>query len=225
MRRIQIYPSIEGVHTAYNSVIKNPPKGYVFIGNKRNKKIRFLENIRHIKILKSAYHIFLKIFPTTKVIDSLSTGEDLEEADLIYSTGHLYYGKKPWVLNILDSPFCLGRNDYSLFVKNKEKIKRILEMKSCKKIICAHETSFNFMSKEFGKKIRDKLILIRPALSISNIKRRKDNKKRKTTILFVGSINNPKDFYVKGGLEVIKTFEKIQEKEKKIELVMRCFIP
>ncbi|MAG38006.1 hypothetical protein CMI45_01295 [Candidatus Pacearchaeota archaeon] len=224
MRKIQIYPNIVGAHTAYNSLIENPPKGYELIGNKQGLKTGLLNKSRESKVLRKIYHSFLKVFPTTKIIDSLRKEKEIPDADLIFSTGHLYNGEKAWILYILDSPFSLAGNNYKIFIKNKDKIGKNLEKENCKKIICAHETSLNFMKKEFSKRIKDKLILVRPAINLSKIKT-KGGKRKKVRILFMGSVNNPRDFYVKGGLDVLRTFEKVQEKERDVELIIRCFIP
>ncbi len=222
MKKVQIYPSIEGVHTVYQSLLDRPPEGYEFIGKKDSAKRKFLEGSRNYAILKHLYHGFVNVFKTTAIFDSLNETEILPEADMVFSMGYLYRGELPWVIDILDSPYCLAGHNYEIFMRDFGKIQEVLERDNCKKILCSHETSLDMMKKFFSEKVLEKTVLVRPGINLPEQKEKKDSDKFR--ILFMGSISNPKDFYVKGGLETIKVFEKIQEKYD-AELVIRCYVP
>jgi glycosyltransferase involved in cell wall biosynthesis len=224
--KIQIYPYIDNIHSAYRSLISNPPEGYTFVGNTASAKRNFIDHFKKSKVMRRFYRIFLKMSGTTKILDLVNKEKEIDEAQIVYSFGTFYKGDKPFILDMLDVPYSLSGNDPELFKKNKLAIEEYLSKNNCIKIICPHESLFNFMKKNFPRKISKKLVLIRQALSpvpyIEN--KNKFNKNKKIRLLFMGSINNPQDFYPKGGLEAIRAFEKIS-KEYKVELVLRCKIP
>ncbi|MEK6848352.1 MAG: glycosyltransferase family 4 protein, partial [Nanoarchaeota archaeon] len=148
------------------------------------------------------------------------------EAKLLFSTGSLYLGSKPWIIDIIDSPFCLSGNNYSLFMSNKKKLEKILLQENCRKIIIAHETALSMFKKHFPYLI-SKTVLVRPAVKTSSffIDKNKYSKHENYQLLFVGSINNPIDFYMKGGLEAIEVAEFLQNKGHSINLTIRCKLP
>ncbi len=221
-RKIQIYPAIEGVHTVHNSLISYPPKGYKFIGISMPKKLKIINSIRDNKFFRNLYRAFLNFFPNTGLFDLANKSQILDEADLIYSAGYLIETDKPWILEILDVPYCLTGYNYELFVKNKERLESVLRANNCKKIICTNESSVEIMKKHFSEGVIRKVELVRPALEFPEIDKKKG--RDKVRILFMGSVNNPKDFYVKGGFEALRAFERIQD-EYDVELIIRCFMP
>lgn len=241
-RKIQIYPAIEGVHTVHNSLIANPPKGYRFIGTALPRKLKLIDRVRDNKFFRRLYRVFLNFSPNTGLFDLANRSEILDEAELVYSTGYLIETKKPWILEILDVPYCLTGYNYELFVKNKERIESILRSDNCRKIICTNESSIEIMRRNFSEVIIRKTSLVRPALELPEFGGRGRGRGGrggeiggregemggrgggKVKILFMGSINNPKDFYVKGGFEALRVFERIQEKHD-VELVIRCYVP
>ena len=231
IRKIQMYPFIEDLHTIHNSIVSQPPEGYVFIGAKTSNLYDFRKKISHSRtiraIIRPLYHAFLKIFRTTKIIEATQKGDVMSEADLVFSGTLIYNSPKPWVLYMFDHPACLAGNNYELFIKNKPRIEKALADDSCKKIICTNEAPISFMKEHFPESITDKVIVIRSGIEdIGKNRWKKGNKNgknnKKLKLLFMGSINNPLDFYVKGGLYVLETFERLSRKRKDIELIMRC---
>lgn len=223
IKNIQIYPSGYRAHTVYSSLISFPPKGYKFIYNEHSNKSKFFNLIKKIPFIKPIHHIFLKIFRISLITALFQKSSVEKNTDLVFSLGILYNGNLPWILEILDNPVCLTGYNFDIFTKNIKIIERNLLSPKCKKIICMNETSLNFMKKNFKKEIVDKLVLVRPAIVQKKIMGNK-RKNRKIRILFMGSINNPQDFYTKGGLEAIEAFERIQELYD-CELIIRCKVP
>ncbi len=223
IRKIQIYPFIKNVHTANKTLFSHPPKGYMFIGDDTSKKPIIMSFFRHSKRFKPFYHAFLRLFPTDFFFNFMNKTKVKADADLILSN-QIYDGNLPWVLFIFDSPYAITGHNYNLFIKNKDKIERALLVDRCKKIICCNESSLEVLKNFFHKNILKKTQVIHPGISIPENLHRRENKNKKITLLFMGSINNPHDFYIKGGLEVINVFEKLQEKNK-CSLIIRCRIP
>ena len=222
--KIQIYPTIEKVHTAYSSLISNPPKGYTFIGTKKSKKQNFLNSMKSSKSIRMLYKFILKLTKTTYFLNFMNSSKTFDYAEIIFSLGAIYYGNKPWIVDIIDNPYCLAGYDYDLFKKNKNKIENSLASSNCKAIICANETSLSFMKKHFSNRINKKVCLIRPAVKFQNKKKRWE-KKKKFQMLFIGSINNPDDFLIKGGLETLECFNILNKKHNNIHLMVKCKVP
>jgi len=219
IRKIQIYPEYTKLHTAYKIIFSNPPKGYKFIDSPKSFKSGALSKLKSNNLVKMFYHFFISKFKTTIIFNWAAKSKESFGSDLIFSRNHLYHGNKNWVLYILENAYCLTGFNYPLFLKNKKNIEKILKKENCKKIICANESSIDVLKKHFGKEVIKKTRLIRPAITPMPFKEKRGKKPLK--ILFMGSINNPQDFYHKGGLEALEAFEQIQEKYD-VELIVRC---
>lgn len=223
MRRVQLYPYIENVHTAYKSLIETPPRGYVFVGAKIGTKKKILDYLSSHTIARGLYHLFVRLFKTLSLYTLLYTTKKIKDVDMIFSGGSLYNGNKKWVVDIIDHPYSLAGNNCDLFKKNKEKIEEILMRANCKKIICANITSLNIIKNIFSEDVAKKATLVWPAIKEISFKKKRINKDY-IQMLFIGSINNPRDFYMKGGLEAIEVCEKLQTNNK-TRLIIRCEIP
>ncbi len=221
-KKVLIFPPSSKIHTAYKSLVSNPPRGYVFITENETNKLKFLNYLRRFKIAKKSYSLFLQIFKTTKIMELASSTKEKKDLDLVFSTGHIYGGEKPYVLDIIDNIYCLAGYNYELFIHNLPKIKKLLLKSNCKKIICANKASLTSMKKYFPKNILKKTVLAYPTITPPNFKRIKHDKFR---ILFMGSINNPDDFEFKGGQNALEVFEEISKKNEDVELVIRSKVP
>jgi len=227
LKKIQFYPNIGKLHSLYISLINKPPKGYEFIFENPTFKNKLGEKLKIYKPVKYFYKGFTRLFKTLKVLEFFNDQKDLSQADLVYALGTSYSGNKPFIIDIIDTPFSLSGNKYDLFIKNKNKIKKYLENPNCKKIICPHETALKFMRNNFeGRKICRKLSLVRQAFEPVpyKIPQNKFSLGKKVRVLFMGSINNSEDFYTKGGLEAVLAFKRICNNYN-CELIIRCRVP
>jgi len=220
-KKILLYPGTYSLHTAHKSLINNPPRGYRFMHNYDPKSP--YEKYKNNKLIKRFYRLFVKL--TNKNISEIVHKKEKisEDIDLIFSMGELYTGNKPWVLEFIDSPYGLTGYNYPIFVKNKKRIEEVLMRKNCKKIICGNETLVKFIKENFASDILKKTTIIRSGIGGSIKVNRKFDKGLK--ILFMGSIKNSEDFYLKGGLETIRAFEKLQGKYPEVRLVIRSKVP
>jgi glycosyltransferase involved in cell wall biosynthesis len=219
---IQIYPVGENLHTAYQSLVNYPPEGYSFVRPIKSKN--YLFKLKKYNYIRRLYKLYIKIFKTTNFLEFAYKEDISDNVNLVYSLGGLYKGNKKFIVDLVDSPYSLSGYDYNLFIRNKKEIENYLMKNNCKAIICPHKTSLDFMKREFDKKIIKKFFLVKQATPIEENLIKKDRKDTKINILFVGSITNPNDFYIKGGLETIKSFLKISE-EYDVTLTIRCKIP
>jgi glycosyltransferase involved in cell wall biosynthesis len=216
---VQIYPSIDGHHTAMKLLLENPPEGYKFVGNKRGFKQKIIFKISNYYFLRYIYRKYLKRNKPI-IFNFLPKPKLLDNVDLILSNLLINDINNDWILYILDHPCAICGYNAELFSKNKYKIEKILEEENCKAIICANNSSIDFFKLNFNKNVIKKLNLIYPSIKLE-----KTDKKRNFNLLFMGSINNPNDFYVKGGIEAIETFKILSKKHKNLRLIIRCKIP
>ncbi|MDO8460653.1 MAG: glycosyltransferase family 4 protein [Nanoarchaeota archaeon] len=221
-KKVLIYPPSFKLHTAYKSLISNPPKGYDLIVKNETRKQKFLNYLKNYKIAKIIYSLFLKIFKTTKILELSSSIKESSDIDLVFSTGYIYSGRKSYVIDIIDNIYCLAGYNYDLFIHNLENIKKSLLDNNCKKIICVNKASLISMKNYFPEGILKKTVLIYPAIKPIDFKKIKHDKFR---MLFMGSINNPDDFGFKGGLNALEIFEEISKKYENVELVIRSKVP
>ena len=251
---IQIYPSVKTLHSAYKSLLQHPPEGYIFIETPKSFWAQMITYLKKIRAIQRIYQIFTRLFNISIIVkrtNQFVTND--KDATLTLAIGNLYYNKKPWVLDLLDSPYSISSslsfdkytsfvanknttsklviaNEdiasnylYKLFLSNKKKITKVLQSNYCKAILCPHETALHFMKKNFPKDVVLKTKLLRHAVELPKHVIRK--KHSNVQILFMGSINNPDDFYFKGGLITIRTFLKLKDQFPNINLVIRCKIP
>lgn len=207
----QFYPScFSTTHTFYTKCLV-PQSNDIFVDvHKTGSYPKLNTKLRQIKYILSGDIGNLFGY------DTLS-----DKYDMIYSNGPIYCGKDNWVLDIMDSPLGMVGYNWKIFLKNKERIQQILEADNCKKIIARCEDSISIMKKHFSKKVIDKIVLEKIELP------KKDYVKEKKSYfqaLFLGSINNPQEFYRKVGIPAIDAINRLA-KEYNIKAVIRCEIP
>src|SRR3989344_8041464 len=222
--KIQLYPASEKLHTAYKTIFSNPPEGYEFIMPEVSARNKFVHKIRVNKTARLIYKSFINLFKTTKFIEWSNKTPNIDGAKFVFARNSIYKGKLPWVLYILDVSYALGVYNLNIFMKNRKIIEKYLEKDNCKRIICTDEASIEIMRRYFSEKVNDKIILIKQAIAPIKYKKRSKTRDEEVRILFMGSINNQDDFYLKGGAEAIKIFECIQQ-DCNAMLIVRCKVP
>ena len=207
------------------NLIDNPPSGYEFIVNDNKEKKSQIDSLKKYRIIKYLYkNIFKKTFNVFNLINKIYYALSPKDADIVLSTGVVVNEKKPWIMKILDTPFGMAGNDYDVFIKNKEEIEKALSSEYCKRIIVHTERAKEHMKNYFSKNVTDKIIKLNPAIP-GKITERKDRDDKNVNFLFMGSINNPDEFFMRGGLEALETFKILCGKHKNINLNVRCKVP
>jgi glycosyltransferase involved in cell wall biosynthesis len=144
-------------------------------------------------------------------------------SDLIYAWNHICYDKSPWVLDLehIFAPF--GYN-IRQFYKNKTKFQRSLVKDNCKRIICPTKLAcdeFNWTIPNGG--LESKLVMVHRAVSPKPLQRR--SAERVTTLLFVGSANEPGAFEHKGGKEALEAYKILKKTYPNLNLIIRSDVP
>ena len=207
------------------SMSSHPPKGYEFIVSSNKEAESIISKLRGSKFASYIYkNIVKKWFNVLPLLNNIYTSKSPENTDLILSTTTVINEDRPWILLVLDSVYCLTGMDYSLFMKNKLKLQASLEDDNCRAIIVHTHDSKNLIERHFSEKVSNKIFLTTPG--IPSIKSKPDLKEKKDfTLLFMGSINNPQEFLIKGGLEALEVFTLLNKKYANIKLIMKCVVP
>lgn len=227
-KKILIYSKKPDLHSLYSVLEENPPKGYKIVLPKV-KKGKIYQKLSKIKFAKFLYRILKRTGKDPIVSEALNSKKDLISSDisLLFSPGKLFLGEiPPYVIEIVDKPTALAGNDYKLFKKNRNFIRKQLEAPNCKKILCWNKGCKRDFEKEFNSSVINRkleVIYLSKPLSKKNFKKNYDSKK--INLLFVGSINNPDDFLIKGGIETLETFRILSEKHSNLHLYVKCTVP
>jgi len=218
-------------HELYLELFRNPPEGYEYITqdmlNPKKISVQKIGALKRFKILTWLNKKVLRRFISPhEMIQKLSQLKEApEEAEIVHAENCLYFGKKPWIVDMESVNALTGHNKYMLR-KNKKLIEETFAKPNCKAII----TFTNFAKKTIEanldtSKFKDKIEVIHYSTKTYTEKeKRKDNKIR---FLFVGSVSNstPVNFYMKGGKEVIDVFEILNKKYRNLELILVTCIP
>jgi glycosyltransferase involved in cell wall biosynthesis len=209
-----------GKHSLYNELITYPPQDCVFTtkeGINHRKKVYnalFLLQKNSLNKLLPAnlYKPFLDQF--TKIPGA---------ADLVYSPGHVSFRKMPW---IVDFEYILHLSGYSFhhFRMYQRVIEKKLRSARCRKIIpwtsASADTIFELIH---DREILDKVEVVRLAVHAKDFPKQWGENTIK--FLFVGSINFPDDFDMKGGKEVLEAFCLLNRRYDNLELIIRSRVP
>jgi glycosyltransferase involved in cell wall biosynthesis len=223
--------STDNPHELYQELFRNPPEGYeyIFTDSPDSKRISVnrIVKLKKFKILEWLNKKILNRFISPySIVQTLSRFRKIpEDTDIVHCASCLYFGNKPWIVDMESVNGLVGHNQFML-AKNKEIIERAFRSPLCKRII----TFTAFAKKTIEENLdtrgfQDKLEVIHYSTKIYSKKAKRNDKKIR--MLFVGSVtqNNSKNFYIKGGREVIDAFEILSKKYKNIELVLVAYIP
>jgi glycosyltransferase involved in cell wall biosynthesis len=184
----------------YKYLIQNPPREveYQNVSKQKgvivNKKFFWFSNFLKKSIRKSLNNLNLAI-PNAH----LSPKGDY---DLIHCAHCLSKNKdKPWIADL--------EREWSMYVGNKnkrvkQKVKKILEDKTCKKILPWTKATADEIIKEFPG-IKDKVEVVYPA--IPEIKMLNKKKNKEFTIIFAARY-----FNLKGGLIALEVLKRLKQK-------------
>lgn len=214
MKSIKVYLQYPWVadNLYYKNLIVMPPKEVKFFYNKKlkevvsNKKFFWFSNF-----LKRNIRGSLNIFNLSIPNSHLSPKGDY---DLIHCAHCLSKNKdKPWVADF--------ESEWQMFIGNKtkrtkEKVKRILLNKNCKKILPWTKMAANEIIREFPE-IRGKVGVVYPMMSVPKIKIREH---KGINLLFVGRY-----FYEKGGFHALKVFDALTKKYENVNCILVSDVP
>lgn len=225
-KKVYIYQIAPRPHTALQQMISNPPQGYEFILPQSPVKTKVLKYLLGAGKIKWFYrNIIRKFLNPLKLYNSMYGTKIPQGIDLVFSESQALDIQIPYVVEILDSPYALAGGYFDLFLKNKADIEKKLLSPYCKKIIIVNESSWKIMQQHFSSEVIGKSVLVRAGFKSQPEKNIREREKDFIQILFVGSMANPDDFEIKGGLEVFEVYKKLSQEFINLKLVVSCIVP
>tara|TARA_Y100000034_G_C6888615_1_gene408389 strand:+ start:638 stop:1738 length:1101 start_codon:yes stop_codon:yes gene_type:complete len=197
----------------YKYLLENIPKNIEYLNTEKQKGVitnsgKFLFS----KHLKWKIREMIYLFKISMINAHFTKSK--KDYDLIHCAHCLSKNKdKPWVADFEGIwQFYVGNKNYSL----KEKIKKILLSKECKKIIAWTINIKESILKEFPE-IKNKIEVVYPAIPMPKIKRKKHNN---INLLFVARY-----FHGKGGLHALEAIDQLTKKYKNVQGIFISEIP
>lgn len=210
------------MHAFIQLMVENPPKGYEYIFRTDEKKVNKLNSLKQSKILTWLYRTFLKKTIRSKIYDKVYSIQPPEDADLIFTGLRALEIKKPWFSYIFDTPLGLAGFDYNNFIKEKNKIEKKFLSPYCRKILVSNQTEFETIKKFFSPELIKKCEVVNASVKKQNLSKKKHSG---INLLFMGSLANPNDYYLKGMIEIFETFKSISKEFPNVNLIIKCKVP
>ncbi|MFX0134399.1 MAG: hypothetical protein ACFFDN_12235 [Candidatus Hodarchaeota archaeon] len=236
--------SVQQLHTLWKSFIYYPPKGYVYhdITGKQIRPQTINSNGNSLTNIKSSIkkrhliefvnrhffkNVYMNYFVKRYVAKNMTNKINVLNPDIVYCiNGSFIHCDKPWIIDVeqvgvftfLYNYKALGNRIYRSYIE------KLLSSENCKKILPYSKTAkksilANLNCGKFIDKIKIAPNVVRYKKDITKIQDDTFN------ILFVGSINNPDEFYNRGGREVIFCFLKLIKKIPDLKLIIKAIIP
>lgn len=223
-KNILLKPRFEGwsVHSLYNEIIENPPKGYTIEFKKPNiqSKIYNIDNKSTNPLLKE---IIYHLKPIPYIVSQKLQKKYYSNYDLIYASQHIVFNNdSPWISDFEFVNAYAGFGNINLI---QNTIRKQFESKNCKFILpwseWAKKTLFTSMD---CSKFEEKIKILRYTVNPKKIERKKHES---VNFLFIGSTNpmNIKNIHYKGVNEIISAFNQISKKYDNISLTIRAKLP
>jgi glycosyltransferase involved in cell wall biosynthesis len=211
-------------HSLYNILAENPPPGYR-IRTKGDISSSMSNSLTKNEFIYSFQEVILnKLIPVTILKSQMEAlRKPPRNTDLTYAAGHLILRDEPWVV---DLEFYTQLAGYNLHHLNRFRkvVEKALSSNQCKKIICWTNLAKKTITENTSnKEIHDKIEIVR--LSTTTRKFTKMSSKDKIKILFVGSSNIPGEFEFKGGIDLLISIKKLNQRYDNLEFTVRSDMP
>lgn len=215
-------------HTLYDELIDYPPQGIEYqisSGKMHSTRLWGLGKSIYTTLPEKAKPILKDVYVSALnfYINAMSKNDENVELVHVCNTFIAARKNRPWVLDIENIGPSTTGGDLSAFRLLKRKIEKVLSSKYCKKIMPWTNTGKKTIETFLDvKNFKDKIEVVYPAMHIPPQQPKYED--GKITMLFVGSITNPRDFFFKGGEYALKCFE-ILSKKYDVQLIVRSAVP
>ena len=220
-----IYLDIIGKkHSLNDTLLNHPPNGYQVI-YKDNWQDDLTQKFCKFDMLYDFQKkILSKFIPINLYKSYLEKNKRIpDNTVLTFSSGHPIFRKERWIVDLEFVTHLCGYNR-GHFNRHKRTIEKLLDSDYCKKIMPWTNAGATTILNTFdSKKIQNKVETV--YLAVPQKTFTKTYNKDKLSLYFVGSQNIPKDFDIKGGKEVLRSFEILNKIYKNLELNIRSYVP
>ena len=222
MKKIKVhlqYPWKSPDSSYYKNIIDFPPEDveYTNFSDDSAKKTEVISSGEKFERTRKFKNFLRKILGVVKIPNLTFTLD--KNVDLIHCAHCLSLNKKPWVVDTEVWDRVAAGGGIANSRVGKFLIKKRLESKYCKKIICWSEDCKESFEKAFpdNKKILGKITLLHFALPTKKFKKIRHKNVR---ILFVA-----RWFDAKGGRQTLEVFDRLSKIHKNAEFIFICPIP
>ncbi len=218
------YPFNEQRHSIFSPIVELLSKKYNFIYDPKSSKVNStLFKLAKNPFLKIAYYKHIRRFLSIRDIKLLFDKEKNNTAlpcDLIFTCGVIPKFNNNYIIDVENVTALSG---YDLRRLNKNKIEREFSQGRCKAILAYNDNSKESLISVLNcNKFRDKIKVISFGMKSDHIQKKKHNK---INLLFVGSVNNPIDFELKGGIIALEVYAELTKIYRDISFTIRSYIP
>lgn len=218
------------LHTLYQYQIDNPPKDVEYVLPRKGTALNQQPRSYVSQPLPRIYNALLTVAPQLDPRNLYYRNLERAAGDcaLILACGHVGFGRKPWIVDLEHVGslfgFTKGWHGRTRSVRYVEFLRRRLRSAQCNRIVTwtkkGRETVVGLFNDEG---IREKTEVVHLGVPIPDSFRRKNDDI--FTVLFAGSINNPDDFYLKGGREAVLAFKQLCSAVPSAKMIVRSSIP
>jgi glycosyltransferase involved in cell wall biosynthesis len=213
------------LHMGYHvrQLIPFPPAGYEFVT--RNGLDERLSNQAsgHQLTQSLISQLWMKLpMPLMKSRWDSLTKKPPGDAVLTFASNHLVFRKEPWIADIGRIWEVIGYN-LKHFRRYQRIVEEVFASENCRGVLCWTEFSRNTCLANMDcRGFAHKLGTIPLAVSPRHFTKKFDD--NKVRLFFIGSANLAGQFELRGGKEVLETFDILSARYKNIELVIRSDI-
>lgn len=213
------------MHSLYNELVLSPPEGYQFVTapTSVDRTFRLASKIRLAYVLQQRILAPLLPLVLLKSYAEKYLKTPPNRTDLTYACEHLVFRQEDWVVSMGGVTELVGGEG-----RHVRQFKKLIEAKlgsaRCKGVICYYEVAKK--SLEAGLDCRgfeDKAFVVHLAVRKKSLD--KNHNDERVRLLFVGSVNIPGQFEIKGGKETLEAFVNLQKRYDNLELVIRSDVP
>jgi len=211
------FPYEQKVNSIYNETFSFLKSNYNFIY--APSKISQLTKLKNNLLIRDSYYFLINVL---RKLGLKSKNKEIifPKESLLFCFNQL----PPEGYNfILDLEIVIGLSKYDYHKLNKEYLKSRLESKYCKSILCWNNSSYQSLVNLIDCSNFKNKIKIIPFGRKSSKFIKKENKN--INLLFVSSVNNPKDFETKGGILALEVYSQLAKKFNNLKFYIRANVP
>lgn len=200
----------------YKNILDFPPADVGFVNyQKQNKKMQIIGSSKEFERMRKFKNKIRKLLRIIKMPNL--TYSKSKDYDLIHCAHCLSLNKKPWVVDTETyNQLASAGGDVARKGLGKHLIKKKLESKYCKRILCWSDDCKKTFENVFprNKKILDKITIL--PFAVPEIKFRKIPHKN-LRVLFVA-----RWFDAKGGRQTLEVFDRLSKLHPTVEFIFLC---
>jgi glycosyltransferase involved in cell wall biosynthesis len=215
------------MHSLYSELVDRPPEGYEFLSAPAglDSAFRLAGRVRAAYALQE--RVLAPLLPAVLLKSYLERylKRPPPDADLTYACEHLVFRDEDWVVGF-DGVTQLVGGQPSHLRRFRRLVESRLRSPRCKAIICYYDAARR--SLEAGLDCRgfgDKVHVVPFAVRKKDVPANGHRDGGRVRLLFVGSVNIPGQFAIKGGKEAIEAFLALRRRFPNLELVIRSDVP